>query len=842
MLLLLSALLVLQSQDPTARDTLRADAPHADTGRVAHASPDTVRRRRGNDDDRIPGSSLPRIPVTEEIRRSAFTNAGAREILDGARRARLAGDAMLSGYDAKSVMRVSAGLGFKRLGRQRLLFRGESAARIRWQRDVGARMELTGERIVLPSVLGMDHDDEVSTEVEGEVRGPSGISIMNSIPYFPGSESMWIGLGRARAEVDPDQIIHPLAAGAEAYYRYARGDSMVTLLPNARRTRLVELEVRPRQPHWRLVVGSLWFDADTRQLVRAAYRLAAPMDIWKIIEEEEDDDDVPAAVKAMITPMTFMVSTVVLEYGLFEGRFWLPRGQSLEGSVEVGMMRVPLEIEERFSYASVNGADTIPRFVVDRPRPDSWRDSLADSGAVAAADTAGPDSVRIAMPGAEVAVRDSAGGSVSIQVGTGARGDGRPRVLNRGLWAQCDSSSVRVTTEWRHNGEVPVQLVAPCDTLALASSPDLPASIYDAGEPLFSEADRDILLDAIGLSAQPEWSPQDPELVWGLSHNLVRYNRVEGLSAGAGMVQALGAGYGLEATARIGVADWQPNGELALARSNGRDSVRLAVAQRLVAANDWGSPFGFGPSLNAFLFGRDEGMYYRTLGVELAGARLLGAGVLDWRLFAERQRGADVETHFSLPHLFAGTRALDNIDAARADEVGAALRHVASLGLDPRGWRLLADLRMEGAAGTFDYSRGALDLTISHPIADLLDGALTFGAGTTGGRVPPQRLYYVGGTRSVRGQLPGIVAGDEGVGNAYWLGRLELGLGAVGARPVLFGDIGWAGDRRDFGTGRPMSGAGVGFSVLDGLIRFDIARGIRPRDEVRAAMYLEAGF
>jgi hypothetical protein len=401
---------------------------------------------------------------------------------------------------------------------------------------------------------------------------------------------------------------------------------------------------------------------------------------------------------------------------------------------------------------------------------------------------------------------------------------------------------VRVATEWRHDGEVPVQLVAPCDTLALASSPDLPASIYDEGEPLFSESDRDILLDAIGLSAQPEWAPQDPELVWGLSHNLVRYNRVEGLSAGAGMVQALGAGYGLEAIARIGVADWQPNGELALARSNGRDSVRIAVAQRLVAANDWGSPFGLGPSLNAFLFGRDEGMYYRTLGVELAGARLLGAGVLDWRLFAERQRGADVETHFSLPHLFAGTRALDNIDAARADEVGAALRHVASLGLDPRGWRLLADLRMEGAAGTFDWSRGALDLTVSRPIAGQLDGALTFGAGTTGGRVPPQRLYYVGGTRSVRGQLPGIVAGDEGVGNAYWLGRLELGLGAVGARPVLFGDIGWAGDRRDFGTGRPMSGAGVGFSVFDGLIRLDIARGIRPRDEVRAAMYLEAGF
>lgn len=839
MVFLLSALLVLQTQDAPARDTLRADTLRADTLRAesVHTANGAVERtrRRKDDDERIPGSSLPRIPVTDEIRRSAFATAGAREILLGAREARLAGDSKLTSYDAKSVLRVSAGLGFKRLGRHRLLFRGESAARIRWQRDVGARMELTGERIVLPSFEGLfsmgDADDDVHDEIEDEMRGGDGIEVMNSIPYFPGSESMWIGLGRAKSEVDPDQIIHPLAAGAEAYYTYARGDSLVTVLPGQRRTRLVELEVRPRQPHWRLVVGSLWFDADSRQLVRAAYRLAAPMDIWKIVEEEEDDDDVPLAVKAMITPMTFMVSTVVLEYGLYEGRFWLPRGQSFEGDIEIGMMRVPLEIEERFSYASVNGVDTIPRFVVDAERPCAPEECPADStGTLAMADdSAGADST-------------ARGTSGSVQIGAGAGGERGPHVVNRGAWSQCDTSDVRVVTEWRHNGAVPVQIVAPCDTLALASSPDLPPSIYDEGEQLFSEADKQVLLDAIDLSAQPAWSPQPPQLVWGLSHNLVRFNRVEGLSAGVGAVQALGAGYGAEALVRIGVADWQPNGELAIARSNGRDSVRLAVAQRLVAANDWGSPFGLGPSLNSLLFARDEGLYYRTLGVELSGARELGTGILDWRLFAERQRGADVETHFSLPHVFAGTRALANIDAAHAREVGATVRHVASFGLDPSGWRLLGDLRLEGAAGTFDYSRGALDLTVTHPVFGRLDGALTLGAGTTGGRVPPQRLYYVGGSRSVRGQLPGVRPGEDGVGDAYWLGRVELGLGSVAARPVVFGDLGWAGDRRDFGTGHPMSGVGVGFSILDGLVRFDVARGIRPREEVRAALYLEAAF
>jgi hypothetical protein len=94
----------------------------------------------------------------------------------------------------------------------------------------------------------------------------------------------------------------------------------------------------------------------------------------------------------------------------------------------------------------------------------------------------------------------------------------------------------------------------------------------------------------------------------------------------------------------------------------------------------------------------------------------------------------------------------------------------------------------------------------------------------------------------VRGQIPGVHPGDEGLGDAYWLGRLELGLGSVAARPVLFGDIGWAGARDDFGTGRPLSGAGIGLSFLDGLIRADLAHGIRPRSELRADLYLEATF
>jgi hypothetical protein len=40
----------------------------------------------------------------------------------------------------------------------------------------------------------------------------------------------------------------------------------------------------------------------------------------------------------------------------------------------------------------------------------------------------------------------------------------------------------------------------------------------------------------------------------------------------------------------------------------------------------------------------------------------------------------------------------------------------------------------------------------------------------------------------------------------------------------------------------PMSGVGTGLSFMDGLFRFDVARGIYPRKQFRVDLYLEAKF
>ena len=213
-----------------------------------------------------------RLPVTAELERTAFKDSLARTTLIKGRAARLAQDSALVAYDAMSYQRISAGLSFTKVGRERLIFRHESASRVQWQRGVGAWVDVKGSRNVSPVLESPDAKHNVDVNVDDH-------DMIGSIPYFPGYEPLWIGNDVARAQVDETEIVNPIADGAEAYYTYSTGQSLSFRLPNATTIAIRELVVRPRKPQWNLVVGSLWFDTGSGQLVRAAYRLSTPMDI-----------------------------------------------------------------------------------------------------------------------------------------------------------------------------------------------------------------------------------------------------------------------------------------------------------------------------------------------------------------------------------------------------------------------------------------------------------------------------------------------------------------------------------------------------------------------------------
>src|ERR1043166_7120477 len=290
--------------------------------------------------------------LTPEMIASAFKDAGARDLLTRARAARRDQDSALLSYDAIAYQRVSAWLGFGRMSRDRLLFRMEHAGRVQWQRDVGVAMTVLGARAVLPGI-----PDEGQKEARKELSHEAGD--IAPVPYYPGAEPLWAAQEMIRDTVRDNEVIHPLAVGSELYYTYASGDSLTFRLSDGKVINIRALEVRPRTPQWNLVVGSLWFDTRTSQLVRAAYRFAAPMHIDAFVEEQDPHafDDVPVWVKPMIFPMHGEISAVTLEYSLHDSRFWLPRVRTADGSGTASFMRVPFQMQQSFTYNSVNGLD-----------------------------------------------------------------------------------------------------------------------------------------------------------------------------------------------------------------------------------------------------------------------------------------------------------------------------------------------------------------------------------------------------------------------------------------------------------------------------------------------------
>jgi hemolysin activation/secretion protein len=150
-------------------------------------------------------------------------------------------------------------------------------------------------------------------------------------------------------------------------------------------------------------------------------------------------------------------------------------------------------------------------------------------------------------------------------------------------------------------------------------------------------------------------------------------------------------------------------------------------------------------------------------------------------------------------------------------------------------------VRLEGAASDSSasaYGRAAADFTLSQGFGRG-SLSLTLSGGSSAGELPPQRRWYIGGAHTVRGQRADTAVN----GDAYWLTRLELGGRLQAARPVIFGDLGWVGSRTAWReVARPMSGAGFGLSILDGLVRFDLSRGIHPVRRLRFDAYVEARF
>ncbi|MES2177222.1 MAG: hypothetical protein V4550_05100 [Gemmatimonadota bacterium] len=734
---------------------------------------------------------------------SALPQLSAETLLARARSARFQQDSLLGDYRATVRQRMSSGLGVARgfmlgaIARDRLAARFESVARVGWNKQHGAWAELIAARAVVP-MDGMVKPESVDEDV-GLV-----------FPYAPGRDRLWPTAELSDAlPMAKDWITHPLAAGADSLYLFEVGDSLNLRFPDGKTIRVRELRVHPRRPASHLIVGSLWVDSESGSLVRAAYRPSTPVDLWPFMEREIGRND-RDKVKTF-GPFTGTIREIIVEHGLYAGRFWLPRIRIAEGEGTAKGGRITMSIEQTFTYESVSAiAPGAPVLVAQEPPSIDPRDG------------------RIRRPkwrGVEQRTQRCR------PTGDSTSAAWSPESL------MVDKRLTIMTVEGMRTS-----VLLPCDVEAMATSPLLPPSIYSPSEELFTESDlsaiRKEVQTAFALSNQAAWHPQPRTLSVGIDRGLWRYNRIEGLSGGVAIEQVLGNGYDAGLIAHVGLADRQPNAELFLQRASGRAEIRAAAYRRLDAANDWGSPLGLGASVSAALFGRDDGFYYRSLGAEARGTfrSAPDAPAYTWRIFAEQQSTAKVGTDRSIANAVNGSQFTANITAREGIYAGSAGGIGFTSGVDPRGLRVTGGVRAEAALGESTYGRGTTELTIGHGLGGDLEATVSGGAGSSLGTVPAQRLWYLGGPHTVHAYVAGDARGD-----AFWMGRAELAKGNPLIRPRVFADVGWAGPRADITRAtQRLSSAGIGVALLDGLFRADASRKLRGSADWRVDLYVDA--
>ncbi|HUE95802.1 MAG TPA: hypothetical protein VMN39_04055 [Longimicrobiaceae bacterium] len=727
--------------------------------------------RTGDPDGGVPSSAQARIDPASAA--DAYLDPRAADLVRLARERLTLVDRSIRGYRVRAAEKTTVRA--RALRRERLLWGREVVTRVDWERDGPIEIEVLAAREVVPPFL------PVPQVPNGLERYVPHLAFDPSDPHIIRD---WFD--------DAEEVFNPLKAGSEANYRYRSGGTRAIRLPDGREIRLVELQLIPRRKTVRLIEGSFWLDEATHSIVQATFRPAAPTEML--------DAGPLGSVQGTLDYVT-------IEYGLWDLKWWLPRIVSLRGVVTASTVGSGSILYERvYSDYTIDGVPEtalLPASAdsTDRPRRCRTRIVIGVGGGnrSEADDDTSPARQRRE---ADAAAPDS--GS--------AAGSARPHPCAR------------------------YHVVLPPDSVDLAASELLSPKPFDPGGTLLTRQELATIRQRVDefsvfLRPAPRWSFAGPLGEPGL----LRYNRVEGLSAG-GRAHVDYGPLDASATIRVGSADRDPSGRLEGGVEWDPVRVRLAAYRELLPMDPGERPFSLGASLSSLLFGNDDGDYLRALGAELRGepSRRLSAWY-EWRLYAQQERPAMKRTDFSVPHLFDPAAVFPaNEPADEATQIGGGLRLRRDIGNDPLGFRLAGEVGLDAATGTFRYARPSVTVRSGFPLPGAFVAILEGAAGASFGEMGVQHLWRLGGPTSLRGYESGELRGE-----AFWRGRAEVGTRFPGARLVLFSDVGWAGPVDAFEPSPLLHSAGAGVSLLDGFFRLDLARALKAPTGWRLTAYLD---
>jgi hypothetical protein len=688
-------------------------------------------------------------------------------------------DSAVSDYTAQIRYRLTVSLGRRRWGRTPAAAVEEQQARVQWQRPNDLRVDVIGRRfrtrnegLQLSSVF--DRPWFVPRSVDDSVRLFS--------DDFPATGAL-----------------HPLAANGAEWYHYDLADSLFMTPPTGRRLRLYLVEVTPQRIGPALVVGRLWLDSETAEVVRFTFRYVGTGLFARPDKGTARDSATARRINSVANSIISLDAD--LEYGIQEGRLWMPYRQTLAGRV-----RVPLVGDLVIPFEAVT---TFHDYEINTGAPIAFEVPLADSGL-----STDPDSVR----------RRRAARRDSLQ--EARRDDREGRDEEQRAWDYAG--------RWP-GGRYEIHR-PPNDSLAAyqgwTDSLVLAGNVED--ERRIREAQADLAYIAEGLPG---------ELTGRRAHGIgferptdaLLYNRVQGVSLGAGYrVRLPGRFADLFGTVRYGFSDERITARLAAVRDAPDGRLSLAVYRDLMDTDPISSGRTLANSANALFVAHDYADYHLAEGATASFETPLGTGLdLRVRARAERQRSVSSEAKSGVNDLLGGTGLFpENAPITEGTFGGGDLRLT---GIGAIGWSLTLD----GLAGAGEAS-GRIFGAARHSLGGARGVALRVQAGVGTALRLEQMAFRLGGPATVRGFAYGVQRGQ-----AFWSAQADYSPLGGSFRPVLFLDAGRAGPAGALFDEDVLVGGGIGLSIYSrllhtSLIRFDLSRPVSESGKWRFDLAFQA--
>ena len=300
--------------------------------------------------------------------------------------------------------------------------------------------------------------------------------------------------------------------------------------------------------------------------------------------------------------------------------------------------------------------------------------------------------------------------------------------------------------------------------------------------------------------------------------DLLQYNRVQGLSLGAGYRVRLPGALTANAfgTLRYGLSDDRVTGRLAILGDVAGGRLGLS-GYHDIADLDPFSPGRVANTVNGLFAGHDNGDYALASGGSASFAMPIRSGV-ELILVSRVERLTSVRrvARSAVNDFLGGTGLFPPnppVDEGTFASGSARLRRVGAT-----RWRLTADL-LRGNSRTVGRVYG----DVARGIGSGLGMTLRLKAGVGTEPSMPQTLFRLGGLGTVRGFEYGTLRAP-----AFWAAQLDITPFGARVRPVIFLDAGQASPISRLFSSSALVGGGVGLSLFSGLIRLDLSRPISP--------------